>query len=78
MKDAPSFKFSKEKEEELRNTIKSYFLDELDMEIGDLQANLFVEFLNENVGKHYYNLGVTDSIQMVKEQAENLVMLVKE
>jgi uncharacterized protein (DUF2164 family) len=73
-----TFKFPKEQLEELRAVIKGYFLDELEMEIGDLQADLFIEFLNEHVGKQYYNLGVTDAIAAIKDKTDDLVLLIKD
>jgi uncharacterized protein (DUF2164 family) len=72
------FHFSKEQTDELRAAIQGYFLDELDLEIGTLQADLFIAFLNEKIGKHYYNLGVTDTIAALKDKAEDLVLLMKE
>lgn len=71
------FQFSKEQALQLKETIKAYFHNELDTEIGDLQAELFLDFLNQNVGKHYYNLGVTDTLAAIKDRTEDLIMLIK-
>lgn len=70
--------FSKEQHEDLRAALKAYFLDELDIPIGDLQADLFITFLHEKIGTRYYNLGVQDTITAIKEKTEDLVLLFKE
>jgi uncharacterized protein (DUF2164 family) len=78
MKPDENFHFSKEQLEELRASLKAYFLDELDMEVGDLQVDLFIDFFNQNIGKQYYNLGVTETIQAIKEKADDLMLLVRD
>ncbi len=70
--------FTKEELQDLREAIQAYFLDELDMEIGTLQADLFIEFLQTNVGKQFYNRGVQDTIKALREKTEDLVLLLKE
>ncbi len=78
MKSKQIFQFSTDQLQDLRDSVKAYFLDELEMEIGDLQVDLFIEFLNNNAGKKYYNLGVTDTIASVKDKADDLLLLIKE
>ena len=77
MKNTP-YPFSKDQQAEIREALKKYFLTELEIEISDLQADLMIRFLDEKVGRYYYNLGVMDTMTAVKEQAENLVLLIKE
>lgn len=69
---------TKEQKQDLIDHLKTYFDHELDVELGDLQADLFLEFLNTNVGKHFYNQGVTDTIQALREKAEDLQLLLKD
>ena len=78
MHTTPKFSFSKEETDKMREYIKSYFLDELEIEIGTLQTELFIDFLNEKIGKHYYNLGVTDTIKALKEKSDDLVLLIRD
>ncbi len=72
------FNFSKEQSDKLRASIVAYFLDELDIEIGTLQANLFIDFLNEKIGNTYYNLGVSDAMKAIKEKTDDLVLLIRD
>jgi len=78
MKTDPDFQFTKEQTEVLRDALKKYFADEFELEIGDLQADLFIEFLNKQVGKEYYNRGVLDTIEALKEKSADLVLLIKD
>lgn len=68
MPTPPDFTFNKEQQSDLRLAIKAYFLDELAMEIGDLQADLLVAFFTTHVGKQLYNLGVAESIGPLKRK----------
>lgn len=78
MKSQPHFSFPDEQLKIMREQIQAYFLDELEMEIGDLQSDLFIEFLNVKIGSQYYNLGVDDAIQAIKDKAEDLHLLKKD
>jgi uncharacterized protein (DUF2164 family) len=77
MKPQESSTLSKEKKQELRLAIQAYFLDELEIEIGDLQADFFIEFLDKQVGNLYYNAGVMDAMSVIKEKTEDLDLLMK-
>lgn len=73
-----TFHFSKEKLQDLRDQLKTYFSDELDVEIGDLQADLFIDFLSITIGKDFYNQGVADTVAALKEKSDDLLLLIKE
>lgn len=62
----------------IRGELKAYFLDEMEQEIGDLQLDLLIDFLTKNIGVHFYNNGITDAIQAMKEKTDDLVLLLKE
>lgn len=42
-------------------SIKQYFADELNQEIGQIDAELLLDFFSEKVGGAYYNLGLRDA-----------------
>ncbi|HET6566987.1 MAG TPA: DUF2164 domain-containing protein [Rhodothermales bacterium] len=50
-----------ETKEELVASIKHYFLDERDEEIGDLQASLILDFILKEIGPSIYNQAVRDA-----------------
>ena len=52
--------------------IKTYFLEEMDEEIGDLKAELVLDFIKENMGKLYYNMGVSDLKKYLFQKMDDL------
>ncbi len=63
---------TKQQQEELVPALIEYFEDELDIELGNLQAQLLLDFLSEKVGPHFYNAGVIESIATLKESMESV------
>lgn len=54
-------KFSDDEKKILVNQIQNYFDTELDHPIGDLGAELFLDFISEKFGAYYYNRGLYDA-----------------
>jgi uncharacterized protein (DUF2164 family) len=50
-----------ESKQVLLQSIKQYFLEERDEDIGDLQAGFFLEFILKEVGPSIYNQAVKDA-----------------
>lgn len=78
MKPKSPFNFTPEQLDELRESIRAYFLDELGMEISNLQIDLFLDFVNEKVGRYYYNAGIADAIASMRDKTEDLAVLLKD
>lgn len=53
--------FSKAERAALGETIRRYFADELDQEIGGLQAEMVLDFMAETLGPVFYNQGLIDA-----------------
>lgn len=51
---------TKEARERLLASIKRYALEELDADIGDLKATLFLDYVLEEMGPTIYNQAVMD------------------
>jgi len=62
----------KEKKLKLISGLKSWFLDNRDEEIGDLQAELLIDFLTERVGAEIYNQALDDSLYWFKGRLSDL------
>jgi len=71
-------KFSKDESDRIVSKVKTYFAEELDMEIGGFEAEFLIEFLSKEVGAHYYNRGLADAHGLFAEKAEELGYLVLE
>jgi len=57
--------------------IKDYFLTEREEEIGDLPAELFLDFILKNIGPHIYNCAINDAHTFMSEKTEDLFALEK-
>ncbi len=59
------------------NEIKKYFSAERDENLGDLSAELFLDFITEKIAPFFYNQGIRDSHQFMSERLEDLYGLEK-
>ena len=66
-------KLEKEKRDRLISEVKTYFLMERDEDLGDLAAELILDFFIEKLGKGIYNQGVADSYKCMSEKVEDLL-----
>lgn len=58
--------------------LKQYLDKDLDIEISQLQSELFLDYINANIGSIFYNKGVADSMQYMNEKTEDMVLLMKD
>ena len=71
------FKLTKEVKEHIVLEIQKYFIDERDEEIGNLSAELLLQFMIEKVGPAIYNQGIRDAHSLVSKKLEDLYGLEK-
>ncbi len=69
---------SKETSEEIAYDLFAYLNNDLDIEITSLQSILLTDFITEKLGRHYYNQGVTDSIDLMKDKTDDLYLIMKD
>lgn len=70
-------KLSKEKRDDMISSIKTYFYEEKDEELGDLAASLMLDFIIDKLSNEFYNQGVFDSYRYINERAEEMLVLQK-
>lgn len=58
--------------------IKEYIESNLELEIGNLQAEIFVDYITESIGAFYYNKAVSDSLSFMIEKTEDMYLLMKD
>ena len=58
--------FQKDEKEQLVALLQRYMHDELDMDVGQFDAEFFLDFISEKMGGYFYNRGVCDA-QVVLE-----------
>ncbi|MFA5157839.1 MAG: DUF2164 domain-containing protein [Patescibacteria group bacterium] len=66
------FELKEEEYKILLADIKDFFLKELDEELGDLRAEIVLDFILEKIGPKIYNLGVNDARRWFREKFEDL------
>ena len=58
---AMTIKISKETQKELVASIRRYFAENMEDEIGDLKASLLLDFALQEIGPSVYNLAIADA-----------------
>ena len=53
-------------------SIRRYFAENLDDDIGDLKASLFLEFCVREIGPSIYNQAIADAQRFIQEKAADL------
>lgn len=61
-------KLSRERKKQLSERVKAYFYNQRSEEIGDLQAELLLEFMINELGPTIYNQALDDAIKAVGER----------
>lgn len=77
MKSKDKFKITKEKRDEMIASIKAYYLDEREEEIGDLAASMMLNFIIEELAPEFYNQGVYDAYKYMNDRVEDLLGIQK-
>ena len=63
-----SIKLQKDAEKYLLGSIKRFVAENLDVEIGDLKASLFLEFCVREIGPSIYNQAIADAQSYIQEK----------
>ena len=77
MKNENSVKVTKERRDDMISEIKNYFLNEREEEIGDLAAGLMLDFILDKIAPEFYNQGVYDAHQYMRDAIEDLLSIQK-
>ncbi|MFD1707599.1 DUF2164 domain-containing protein [Siminovitchia sediminis] len=62
----------KEKKREMIRDIQAFFLDERDEEIGEIGAEICLEFIQERLGPVFYNQGIRDARDVAEQRMQML------
>ncbi len=63
---------SKDTQHELIPSIKRYFVEHMDEEIGDLKASLLLEFCLKEIGPSIYNQAIADAQAYLHDKVTDL------
>jgi len=58
--------------------IKEYLLENFEIDSGSLQAEIFLDYITENIGVYYYNMAVADSLALMTDKLDEFYLLMKD
>lgn len=67
-----TIKISKATKKKLIKSIKKYFEEELEEEIGDLKASLFLDFCLQEICPSIYNQAIIDARRFIEDKLSDM------
>lgn len=67
-----AIKLKSEVEEQLIGSLRRYWKQEEDEDLGELRARLFLKFIIEEVGPTIYNQAIQDAQEYMQEKASEM------
>ena len=64
--------FSREERADITARLRTWFRDELDMDLPALPAEMLLDFLGREIGPFFYNRAVYDAQAVVAKKAEDI------
>lgn len=71
-KAQPASVLTREELQDAANRLRAYLRDEMDMEVGQLPAEMLVEFIERDIGRLFYNRGLRDAETVVRQKVEDV------
>lgn len=62
--------FSADERNEIVEKIKQYFIDELDQDIAQFDAEFLLTFFSKQIGPYFYNRGLFDAKALIENKVE--------
>ncbi len=56
----------------LSRQIQLYLDEELELEVGNMDAEFLIDFLSGSLGAHFYNLGLKDAQALFARKADDI------
>lgn len=64
--------FNKAMKEQLVEKLQRYFSDELEMELGQFDADFLLDFIADQMGKVFYNQGLYDAQAVLSSKMDSI------
>lgn len=71
-RDMQPIKFSKDETKAIVDRIRDWFLDERDEDLGQIPAEMVLNFFAEEIGGYFYNRGLYDAQALVAKRTDDL------
>lgn len=65
-------KLDKDTRTRLNQQIRQYLSDELDFDIGNMEADFLIDFLTKSLGASFYNLGLKDAQALIARKMDDI------
>lgn len=65
--------FSREERADVTARLRTYFRDELEIDLAALPAEMLLDYLGREIGPFFYNRAVYDAQAVVAKKAEDIV-----
>lgn len=72
MRGKPEITLPDEARKRAAASIRQYFAEEMDLEIGDLKAGMLLDFFLSEIGPTVYNAAIADARAFFEERAADL------
>ena len=72
MAKAPPPLLTKDEMQEAAARLQAYLRDEMEVEVGRLPAEMLVEFIGQDIGRLFYNRGLRDAENVVRQKVEDI------
>ncbi len=67
-----AIRLHKETEQRLLESIKRYFLEQLEQDVGDLKATLLLDYFVKEIGPSIYNQAIADAQAQLRDKLADL------
>ena len=75
MRGIMTIKLSDETQRHLLSSIRRFFEEDMDENIGDLKSSLLLEFFRKELGPSIYNTAISDAQTRLQQQINDLDVL---
>jgi uncharacterized protein (DUF2164 family) len=65
-------KFSDEEKQAIGQKVQRYVAEELDLEIGQFDAEFLLDFFTQEIGEYFYNRGLYDAQAVLETKIEEV------
>ncbi|MEN5168966.1 DUF2164 domain-containing protein [Brevundimonas pondensis] len=72
MKKPAATVLTREELQDAASRLRAYLRDEMDVEVGQLPAEMLVEFIERDIGRLFYNRGLRDAETVVRQKVEDV------
>lgn len=74
--DMSKIEFPAAQKEQLIQKLQKYMSHELELELGQFDADFLLDFISKEMGSHYYNQGLYDAQAVLADRMDSLTEVI--